>query len=261
MTDSHILQISDNYWNIRGSFKIGGIIDIGTHASLVKTNDNKFVLLDSYTLSAKVRAEVYQLTNQGKDVQAILNLHPFHTVHVANMHAMFPNAKLYGTTRHVAKNPELRWQKLHTEDAELHALFADDFEFSIPKGVDFISNNDNIHFSSVLALHRESKTMHVDDTYMYLQPPVLKNWIELPAALRFHPTLSRALEKRAGAAQQFREWAQTLAEDWRDVENLCAAHTAALTSDRNKGASIHARMVAALNNVERVLASHQKRYG
>jgi hypothetical protein len=26
-----------------------------------------------------------------------------------------------------------------------------------------------------LALHRESKTMHVDDTYMYLQPPLFKN--------------------------------------------------------------------------------------
>ncbi|MFT5708253.1 MAG: hypothetical protein ACI9ES_002555, partial [Oceanospirillaceae bacterium] len=31
MPDSNILQIADNYWNIRGSFKIGGIIDIGTH--------------------------------------------------------------------------------------------------------------------------------------------------------------------------------------------------------------------------------------
>ncbi|MFT5136128.1 MAG: hypothetical protein ACI8XV_001157 [Arenicella sp.] len=261
MPDSNILQIADNYWNIRGSFKIGGIIDIGTHVSLVKMKNNKFVFLDSYSLTTSDKAEVDELTNQGEDVYAILNLHPFHTVHVRNMHAMFPNAKLYGTERHVSKNPELSWQPLHTQDPELHALFADDFEFSVPNGVDFISANENIHFSSVLALHRESKTMHVDDTYMYLQPPLFKNWTELPAALRFHPTLGRALEKRAGAAQEFREWAQTLAEDWCDVENLCAAHTAPLTKDRNKGQSINVRMVAALNNVKRVLAAHEKRFG
>ena len=261
MPHSQILKIADNYWNIRGSFKIGGIIDIGTHVSLVKMKNNKFVFLDSYSLTAAVKAEVDELTNQGEDVEAILNLHPFHTVHVSNMHAMFPNAKLYGTARHVSKNPELNWQPLHTEDVELHSLFAEDFEFSVPQGVDFISTNENIHFSSVLALHRGSKTMHVDDTYMYLTPPIFKNWIELPAAMRFHPTLGRALEKRAGAAQEFREWAQNLAEDWRNVENLCAAHTAPLTKDRNKGESIHTRMVAAFNNVKRVLAAHEKRYG
>jgi hypothetical protein len=261
MPDSHILQIADDYWNIRGSFKIGGIIDIGTHVSLVKTKNNKFVFLDSYTLTTKVKAAVDKLTNQGEDVEAILNLHPFHTVHVAKMHAMYPNAKLYGTARHVSKNPDLSWQSLRTEDPELHTLFADDFEFSVPKGVDFISKNDNIHFSSVLAMHRRSKTIHVDDTYMYLQAPMFKNWIELPAAMRFHPTLAQALEKRAGAAQEFREWAQNLSEIWGDVENLCAAHTAALTNDRNRGASIYARMDAALHNVERVLAAHEKRYG
>ena len=31
-----ILKISDEFWNIRGDFKIGGFLNIGTHASLVR---------------------------------------------------------------------------------------------------------------------------------------------------------------------------------------------------------------------------------
>ena len=32
----HIIKVSEHFWNIRGSFKIGGLIDIGTQASLVR---------------------------------------------------------------------------------------------------------------------------------------------------------------------------------------------------------------------------------
>jgi hypothetical protein len=48
-------------------------------------------------------------------------------------------------------------QALRTEDPELHAQFAEDFEFSVPRGVDFISANENVHFSSVLVLHRRPR--------------------------------------------------------------------------------------------------------
>ena len=37
-------------------------------------------------------------------------------------------------------------------------------------GVDFISDREVIHFSSVLALHRNSNTLHVDDTLMVVAP-------------------------------------------------------------------------------------------
>jgi len=153
---SHIIQVADDFWNVRGSFKIGGVVDIGTQASLVRRGNGKFVFLDSYTLSGDVEREVLALTNGGKDVEAILNVHPFHTVFARKMHERFPHAKLYGTERHLSRSPELPWEGLCTEDSELHAMFADDFEFSVPRGVDFISTNENVHFSSVLVLHRAS---------------------------------------------------------------------------------------------------------
>lgn len=255
------LHVADNFWNIRGSFKIGGVVDIGTQVSLVRRASGKFTFLDSYSLSDAVAREVSALTNDGKDIEAILNLHPFHTVHVRKMHEQYPHAKLYGTARHLARFPELPWEEPRTEDPKLHAMFAEDFEFSVPRGVDFISANENVHFSSVLALHRSSKTIHVDDTIMYIRLPRVMRSVGLRDAMSLHPTLGKALERRAGAARDFQDWAEELAERWRDTENLCAAHTATLTAKKNNGAPMHTRLLETLDKVSRTLKAHERKYG
>lgn len=57
--------------------------------------------------------------------------------------------------------------------------------------------------ASVLAIHRRSQTLHVDDTL---------NWEPLPwgARLAFHLSLRFVLQSRAGAATDFRVWATEL---------------------------------------------------
>jgi len=256
-----ILSVADNFWNIRGSFRVGGVVDVGTQVSLVRLASGKFVFLDAYTLSGAPRRRVNELTAGGENVEAILNLHPFHTVHVRRMHEQFPQARLYGTARHLKRIPELPWEKTCTEDPALHEEFAADFAFSVPRGVDFISANEHVHFSSVLVLHRASRTIHSDDTLMYLRLPALARLFGLGDQVGFHPTLAKALERRPGAAQDFRDWAKELIGDWRDAENLCAAHTAALLAADNGGAPIHARLQKALDKVESTLAAHERKYG
>jgi hypothetical protein len=258
---SNIIQVSEDFWNFRGSFKIGGVIDVGTHVSLVRLSTGKFVFLDSYTLNSAASRKVDELTRGGKDVEAILNLHPFHTVHVKKMHQRYPDATLYGTARHVERNPDLPWAKQRTEDTALHKQFGGDFEFSIPRGVDFISDNQNVHFSSVLVLHPASKTIHSDDTLMYLKLPGLARMVGLGDDVSYHLTLAKALEKRSGAAADFRNWATELNERWAQAENLCAAHTSFLLDRENRGDSLHVRMVKALKKVEGTLKSHEKKWG
>ncbi len=258
---SKIIQIADNFWNIRGSFKIAGLIDIGTQASLVKRKNGNFIFLDSYSFDADTQAEIDKLTQNGDAVEAVLNVHPFHTVHVKTMHQRYPDAKHFGTARHLEKFPALEWQKLRCEDPELHTRFASNFDFSIPRGVDFISDDENLHFSSVLVYHRSSRSIHVDDTLMYIQLPVLMRFFGLKDACSFHPTLSKVLEKREGAADDFEQWAQQIASDWKDAENLCAAHTAALIGQRSGNGSIHQRILKALDKVQPTLKSHKKKYG
>jgi hypothetical protein len=256
-----IIEVSSDFWNIRGSFKIGGVVDIKTHASLVRRTNGNFVFLDSYSLGPAAREQVADIVGSDGEIEAILNVHPFHTMHVAKMHALYPAALLYGTARHLELFPDLPWEAELTEDPELHDLYADDFEFSVPEGVDFISANDNIHFSSVLVMHQASHTIHVDDTFMYIQLPLMLRLLGIKDSLGFHPTLSSALQKRSGAAADFRAWARALIDDWEDAENLCAAHTGPLLAGDNTGAPIPERIKKALRRCEPALRIHQYRYG
>lgn len=257
----HIIEVADGFWNIRGSFKVAGLIDIGTHASLLRRADGRFLLLDSYTLQGDVARDVDELTGGTENVVAVLNLHPFHTIHVRAIHKRYPDAKHYGTARHLDHYPELNWQPERTEDAALHDLFADDLEFSVPDGVDFISANEHVHFSSVLVFHRSSKTIHVDDTIMYIRLPRVLKFLGLDESTSFHPTLAQVLQKRAGAAQDFREWARAIADRWSDAENLCAAHTSTLLGKKNSGDPIRDRILRCLDKVEAKLAAHERAHG
>jgi len=92
-----IIEVSSCFWNIRGSFKIGGVVDIKTHASLVRRANGNFVFLDSYSLGRDAREHVADIVRKGGEIEAILNVHPFHTMHVARMHELSPEARLYGT--------------------------------------------------------------------------------------------------------------------------------------------------------------------
>lgn len=256
-----ILNVADGFWNLRGSYKIAGLLDVGTHASLVRRRSGKLVFLDSYTLSEPVARDIDELTGGGRDVEAIVNVHPFHTVHVKAMHERYPHARLYGTSRHLARFPELPWEPTRTEDPETHALFADDFDFSIPRGVDLVSADERVHFSSVLVRHRATRTLHVDDTLMYLRLPLPLRLLGLKDRTSFHPTLAKALEKRPGAASDFRAWARDIADRWGDAENLCTAHTATLTARENTGAPIKDRILKALQGVEKILRAHEQKHG
>ena len=257
-----IIQVSDDFWNIRGSFKIAGVVDIGTQASLVRLANGNFLFLDSCQLDDRRAGELERLVaEEGGEIEAILNLHPFHTVHVTSMHERFPAARLYGTSRHRERFPELPWEAIGTEDPRLHRKYARDFTFTIPAGVDFISSNENVHFSSVLALHRGSGTLHVDDTLMYIVLPRVLRVVGVRDTLGFHPTLSMALQKRPGAAAEFTRWAEQLIEDCGEVVNVCAAHSAALLEGDNRGASIQSRVSKALKKCRIRLRAHERRYG
>ena len=67
-----ILSVAEDFWNIRGSFRVGGVVDVGTQASLVRLASGKFVFLDAYTLSGAPRRAVNELTAGGENVEAIL---------------------------------------------------------------------------------------------------------------------------------------------------------------------------------------------
>jgi len=219
-----IEHLAENFWNIRGDFKIAHVINIGTHMSLVRNPDGRFILIDAYEPNEPDGAELMALTDNGSLIDAVLNVHPFHTVHCKFVHEMLPHARLIGTRRHHEQKPQLDWDPAPIEDVATQQQFGDLFDFSIPAGLEFVPEDQSVHTSSVLVRHRQSGIVHVDDTLMYLTPPSLIKLVAPEPKLRFHPKLAEALQKRAGAADEFVRWARDLARKWADVRIVCAAH-------------------------------------
>jgi len=246
-----LIDLGNGCWNVRGTFKIGGLLNIGTQCSLIQRSNGDFVFLDSDTLNPVILRQVYDLTDEGRKVTAILNLHPFHTIHVRAAHEQFPGAALYGTSRHKAKAPDLPWAEPLTDQPDCHALFAPDLRFTVPPGVHLIPSNENLHFASVLAFHPASQSLHVDDTLTFSTLPLI-------GGLSFHLTLKRVLKEEAGAVAAFRAWAEQLATDCDEVTNLCTAHMKTLPPT---GQPYGDAVRQALKKVESVLRAHETRWG
>lgn len=253
-----LIDLGNGFWNARGSFKIGGLYEAGTQASLVALPNGNFLWLDSITLTGEALDGAMALTDGGKKVEAILNLHPFHTLHCEWASQAFPGATLYGSSRHKEKRPKLAWADEAVESEAVAKRYAEVLQFSLPRGVDFISQISRVHFSSLLAFHPASGTIHSDDTLSYAKLPFPIRLIRKDTPIFFHPTLGKALEERIGAAQDFRDWSRELGQRWQNAARVCAAHNGICElSERG----FQAELDRALKRVESVLKSHEKRMG
>ena len=112
--------------------------------------------------------------------------------------------------------------------------------------------------SSILALHRASGTIHVDDTFVYLRKGFPLSLLPLTGRLGFHPTLAKALEPRAGAADDFHEWAVELGVEWAGARRIVAAHNAVF--DMGAG-QFPERVGEALGRMKPVLDAHRAKHG
>jgi hypothetical protein len=251
-------QIAEHFWNFRGVFRLGGIFDIGTQMSLVRRISGSFLLIDSYALEGVDREKLLAVTDNGKAIDAIINVHPFHTRYCRAAHQLAPTARMIGTRRHQEFAPELPWEKGVIEDIATQAEFADDLDFSVPEGVDFVCSNESVHVASALVRHRASGIVHVDDTLNVLSAPGLLGRLFPQSRLRFHPMLSKALSARPGAADDYDRWARDLAVRWADTHIVCAAHSA---MRRLPAGGWEEEMLHALSGVEKILSRHRARHG
>src|SRR5690606_22240597 len=92
-------QLAADFWTVRGSYRIAGVLDVGTQTSLVRRESGRFVPLDSYA-SPDAFSAIDALTEGGRSIEAIITLHPFHTLHCRAVHRHYPSAELIGTERH-----------------------------------------------------------------------------------------------------------------------------------------------------------------
>lgn len=173
-----------------------------------------------------------------------------------------------GTTRHVSTLSDLPWQNELVEEKAFQDLYAQDFEFSVPDGLDFVSADPSVHSSSVLVYHPASRSLHVDDTLLY---------IKLLDKVQFHTKLAQSLSDRQGSSRDFKDWAEeTFTRKWPGIMNLLCAHTHYLTNEQKgeerKGKNeekdegtaalsvINQRIMQALAGCQSTFDKHEKKY-
>ena len=132
------------------------------------------------------------------------------------------------------------------------------FDLSVPDGVDFVCPDERVHVASVLARHRPSDIVHVDDTLNVIAAPGLLGDVLPQSALKMHPMLAKALTPKTGAADAYARWARDLAVRWADTPVVCAAHSA--VRELAPG-GFRDEVEASLAGVEKTLARHRSRYG
>ena len=251
-------KLAATFWNLRGVQRVAGVLDIGTHMSVVQRADSRFVVVDGCGPEGADREALLALTGNGQQVDAVVHVHPFHTLHVEDTHRLFPSATLYGTTRHRRLAPSLPWAGAPVEEwGDDHPL-ADVFDLSVPDGVDFHCPDERVHVASVLVRHRDSGIVHVDDTFNVMQAPGVLGRVLPQSSLRMHPMLPRALLPEPGAADDYAAWARGLARRWADTPIVCAAHSGVR---RLPDGGFPREVEAALARVERTLERHRARYG
>jgi len=224
----NLIPIGEGFWNIRGHFKIAlGLVDIGTHMSVAKLPNDKYLIIDAISLSDQLKSELRELTDNGKKIEAILMTHPFHTLAVNEMHSLFPDATYYGAPRHLKLFPNIKWSG-DLNDCHVRDLWKPAVEIRIPAGAEFVAPlpESNNHFSCAFVFHKQSSTLHVDDTIFVAENPgfLLKLFGYKKGSMSFHPTLkSVGLLPHPEAPFQFRDFILGVLKDWAP-NNIVTAH-------------------------------------
>ncbi len=248
-------QLAEDFWNFRGHHRIAGVLDVGTQMSLIRRENGRYLLIDSYALDDDDRAHLLAQTGNGDLVEAIINVHPFHTLHCYSMHQLLPRARMIGTRRHQQHAPTVRWDPAVIEDPSTQQQFHEDLDFSIPEGLDLVTSDERVHAASVLVRHRRSGIVHVDDTLNVLAAPGWLGKLLPQSRLKFHPMLGKALKPAPEAADAFASWARTLATQWAGTPAVCAAHSAVRQLQQSDW---QREVLRALADVEPTLERHRK---
>jgi len=223
-----LVQVGPHFWNIRGHFKIAaGLVDIGTHMSVIGLNTGKFLIVDTIPLDPDTKKQLDELTNNGANIEAVLATHPFHTLAFPAFYEQYPSPMYIGTPRHIRNLPQIPWRG-DLNSCEVRDRFRPHVEMRIPDGSEFVSPapEKSNHFSCVFVFHPESRTLHVDDTIFIADKPgfLMKIFGFRHGDMSFHISIKGpGLFATPEAPHQFKDFIGGIINDW-DFDNICAAH-------------------------------------
>jgi len=251
-----ILEIHPGiFYNVRASFKLfSGILDIGTHMSLIRLKSGKFLVIDTVPLDFDLHREIDLLTESGTLIEAIVATHPFHTLAFPEFYAAYPNVPFYGTPRHLREQKKIPW-KGDVNDIETRCKWEPEVQMRIPDGAEFVAPVPESfnHFSCVWVYCPEARTIHVDDCINYFETQsggVTASLLRISGkkgGMEFHMALKGpGLHPTTEAPVLFKKWVQNILQDW-DFDNACCAHLG------NKIGGAHKLLAETLQNTQPIL--------
>ena len=132
---NELRQIGPGFWNVRGRFKIlAKLIDIETHMSFIKLHNGNFLVIGTIELDDELRQEINHLTENGKKIEAVLGIHPFHTLAFPAFYQSYPNAMYYGTPRHLRRLTQIPWIA-SLDDCQMRRKWEPEVQLRIPSGL------------------------------------------------------------------------------------------------------------------------------
>lgn len=233
---ANIKLISNDFYHIRSKLTfLFGMVDVGTQMGLIKLSNGKFLVIDTVNLTPGLIRDINHLTDGGKLIDSVIATHPYHTLYFQSFYDTYPNAKYYGTKRHVRTITKIKWEGAITEDGNLNKWESEGIFMRVPEGCDFDNPINDNHFAGIFLFHAPSKTVFIDDTISYFENA---GWILSLTKLRtrqlfFTPTIKTALATKE-APLVFKTWCQKLSADW-DFDNITTAHKDNLIGDAKVG--------------------------
>jgi len=196
--------------------------------SIIGLDNGRFLVIDTIPLDQQLKQEIDILTNNGANIEAVLATHPFHTLSFPAFYQAYPNVHYYGTPRHLRVLPNIKWVG-DLNDCATRNKWGPEVEMRIPDGAEFVSPvpEKTNHFSCVFVFHRQSRTIHVDDTIFFADQPgfLMKIAGYRHGDMSFHPSIkSVGLFPTPEAPYQFKNFIAGIIKEW-DFENIVAAHT------------------------------------
>ena len=131
---NELYQVAQDFWNIRVNFKkMSDLIDVGSHMSLIRLLNGNFLVIDTVTLTDETRSGIDRLTDNGKRIEAVIGVHPFHTLAFSSFYQIYPKAQYYGTPRHLRRLPHIQWTG-SLDNCNVRRKWEPEVEMRIPAG-------------------------------------------------------------------------------------------------------------------------------
>ncbi|KAL0486705.1 hypothetical protein AKO1_001625 [Acrasis kona] len=229
------VEIGKDFYNIRGDWfeVIQGVkYNLRTHMSLIRLASGKFLVIDTIEMNNELKSNIDKLTNNGSLIEAVVAVHPFHTTFFKPFYAIYNRTasgrpiRYFGTPRHLRNIKDVHWDGDLTNPS-IRKLWNPEVDIQIPKATEFINPQpeESNHFSGAFAFHRPSKTVHIDDTFIYAEDdgPEVALLGAKKGDLIIHPDVDNGIKQYHNAPYEFRDWVYQIIKDFQ-FENILTAH-------------------------------------